>query len=411
MAVSTSGQETKRKRAKVVRAVVLLALLLLAGGWAGWRYYENGVAKAAEAAKAAQPPAKVPVTVATVEKTDFPLFLYGLGTVTPLNSVTVSSRVTGVVTQVPVKQGQMVKQGDLLAEIDPAPYQAALDGAKAKDAQDEATLKNAQVVLDRLSTLLQKTFETQQDVDNQQAVVNTTTAQIAGDKAAIEAAQLNLDYTRITSPITGKTSFRTIDPGNIVQADQSAGLFTVVQLQPIYVSFTLPQEQVPTVNKTFAAGPVSIDALGPDMKTVLASGQLDAVQNQVDQASGTISLKATFANQDNALWPGLSVNARMRVGTLTGATIVPDEAVQHGPDGLFAYVVGDDGKAHRQTISTGPSDGGNTVVAGGLSPGQRVVVAGQYRVADGTSVDARPAPVTAGPAPVHAGTTPAGSAG
>ncbi|WP_457102349.1 efflux RND transporter periplasmic adaptor subunit [Mesorhizobium sp. USDA 4775] len=165
-----------------------------------------------------------------------------------------------------------------------------------------------------------------------------------------------------------------------------------MQLQPIYVSFTQPQDEVSTINKVFAAGPVAIDTLGADMKTVLASGTLEAIQNAVDQASGTISLKATFTNQDNALWPGLSVNTRIRIGTMAGAIVVPDEAVQHGPDGLFAYVVGDDGKVRRQTVKTGPSDGGETVVTDGIAAGQRVVVAGQYRVVDGASVDAATAP-------------------
>jgi multidrug efflux system membrane fusion protein len=409
MTISTNSQGKRRRRTGGI--VLLAALVSLGGGYGLWRNHSDATAKTEETAKSAQSAPKVPVTVANVQKTDFALYLYGLGTVTPLNSVTISSRVTGVVTQVPVKQGQLVKRGDLLAEIDPAPYQAALDQAKAKQAQDEATLKNAQVVLNRLSTLLQKTFETQQDVDNQQAVVNSTAAEIEGDKAAIESAQLNLDYTRITSPLTGKTSFRTIDPGNIVQGNQSTGLFTVVQLQPIYVSFTEPQEEIPAINKTSAAGPVSIDALGPDMKTVLATGRLEAMQNQVDQASGTISLKATFDNQDSALWPGMSVNTRMRIGMLPQAMVVPDEAVQHGPDGLFAYVVGDDGKAHRQAIEAGPSDGGNTVVTNGLKPGQRVVVAGQYRVVDGSSVDAKPAPQPASGGQTHAAAAQAGSVG
>ncbi|WP_137931311.1 efflux RND transporter periplasmic adaptor subunit [Mesorhizobium comanense] len=393
MTTSTPQQAARRRPSRSRGTALLVVLVLLAGGYIVWRGHAAGLAKAAAATQSAPAP-KVPVTVATVQKNDFPLYLYGLGTVTPPNSVSISSRVTGVVTRVPVEEGQMVKQGDLLAEIDPRPYQAVLDQAKAKQAEDEATLKNAQVVLDRLSTLLKKTFETQQDVDNQQAVVNTTAATIEADKAAIEAAQLNLDFTSITAPLTGKTSFRTIDPGNIVQAGQSPGLFTVVQLQPIYVSFTEPQDEVSTINKVFAAGPVAIDTLGTDMKTVLASGTLEAIQNQVDQASGTISLRATFANQDNALWPGLSVNTRIRIGTMAAAITVPDEAVQHGPDGLFAYVVGDDGKVHRQTIKTGPSDGGNTVVTDGLSPGQRVVVGGQYRVVDGASVDAAPAAPT-----------------
>lgn len=373
------------------RGLLLLALLLLAGGgYAAWRWHE-GAAQGAAAAIAATPAPKVPVTAAAVRQDDFPLYLYGLGTVMPSNSVTVSSRVTGVVTQVPVEEGQMVKQGDLLAEIDPRPYQAALDQAAAKLAQDQATLQNAQGVLKRLSTLLQKTFETQQDVDNQQALVNSTLAEIEGDKAAVEAAQLNLDFTKITSPLTGKTSFQAIDPGNIVQANQTAGLFTIVQLQPIEVQFTEPQEDVATINKVFAAGPVTVDALAPDGKTVIATGTLTAIDNKVDQASGTIALKATFANMDNALWPGLSVNARTRIGTLDKAVLAPDEAIQHAPDGLFVYIVSDDGKAHRQVVEVGPSDGGNTVVTSGLTAGQHVVVGGQYRLVDGIAIDPSPA--------------------
>ncbi len=378
----------EKRRGSSRRGLLLLALLLCAGGGYGiWRWHDGAVQGAGRAA-VAQPAPRVPVTAATVRQDDFPLYLYGLGTVMPTNSVTVSSRVTGVVTQVPVEEGQMVKQGDLLAEIDPRPYQAALDQAAAKLAQDQATLQNAQGVLKRLSTLLQKTFETQQDVDNQQALVNSTLAEIEGDKAAIEAAQLNLDFTKITSPLTGKTSFQAIDPGNIVQANQTAGLFTIVQLQPIEVLFTEPQEDVATINKVFAAGPVTVDALASDGKTVIATGTLTAIDNKVDQASGTIALKATFANADNALWPGLSVNARTRIGTLDNAVLAPDEAIQHAPDGLFVYVVGDDGKAHRRAVGAGPSDGGNTVVVAGLAPGEHVVVAGQYRLADGAAVDA-----------------------
>lgn len=387
---------------------MLAALVLAAGGYGAWRYRTDQAAD--EAAHSAQPAPKVPVTVATVRKADFPLYLYGLGTVTSLNSVTVSSQVTGVITAIPVQQGQMVKKGDLLAEIDPRPYQATLDQAVAKQAQDEANLRNAELNLKRFQTLLQKTFETQQNVDAQQALVDSSKAQIDGDKAAVQAAQLNLQFTRITSPLTGKTSFRTVDPGNIVQANQSPGLFTIVQLQPIYVTFTQPQDRVTTINKVFAAGPVPVDALGPDGKTVLGSGTLDAVDNRVDQASGTISLKATFANQDNGLWPGLSVNARMHVGTLAQAVVVPDSAVQHGPDGLFAFVVGDDGKAHRRTVGMGLSDGGSTVITAGLEPGQQVVVSGQFRLDDGTSVDATAASPAVG-AEGQGGATHAGGAG
>lgn len=373
--------------------VPIAALVLLGAGYATWR-----AGDAAKTDRSAAPVTKIPVTVATAQTADFPLYLYGLGTVTPPNSVTVTSQVTGVVTNVAVKQGQLVNKGDLLAEIDPRSYQAMLDLAKAKLAQDQANLANAQGILARLTTLLQKTYESQQNVDNQQAVVNATAAQIEGDKATIAAAQLNLDFTKIKAPLTGKTSFRTVDPGNVVQANQNPGLFSIVQLQPIYVTFTEPQGEVSAINKIHAAGPVAVDAFGADGKTLLGSGTLEAVDNRVDQASGTISLKATFENEDNALWPGLSVKTRMRTGMLSQAVTVPDEAVQHGPDGLFAYVAGDDGKAHRQTVKAGPSDGGNTVISEGLTAGQRVVIAGQYRVVDGVSVDAKPASSSTEPA-------------
>lgn len=386
--------ETRQGQRRLV--LVLLATLVMAsGGYGVWHYRADGIAKAADAPQSSQAAAKVPVTIATVHQADFPLYLYGLGTVTPLNSVTVASRVTGVITNVAVRQGQIVKQGDLLAEIDPRPYQAILDQATAKRAQDEANLKNAELNLKRYQTLLQKSYETQQNVDTQQALVDSTKAQISGDVASVEAAQLNLQFTRITSPLTGRTSFRTIDPGNIVQANQSPGLFTIVQLQPIYVTFTEPQDNVLTINKVFAEGPVSVDALSSDGKTILARGKLDVIDNRVASTSGTISLKAVFTNEDNALWPGLSVNTRTRVGTLPQAVLIPDNAVQHGPDGLFAYVVGDDGKVHRQTIKAGPSDGGNTVITAGLTPDQHVVISGQYRLVDGTSVDATPAAPTA----------------
>lgn len=373
------------------RGLFLIAALIAgAGAYGAWRYHGDLVAEAADSAKPAAL-ASIPVTVTSVVKAGFPLYLYGLGTVDPLNSVTISSRVTGVITNVPVDQGQMVKQGDLLAEIDPRPYQAILDQATAKQAQDEATLRNAQLNLTRLTTLLKKSFETQQDVDAQQALVDSTVAEINADKAAVDAARLNLDFTRITSPLTGKTSFRTIDPGNIVQANQTQGLFTIVQLQPISVAFTQPQEEVAIINKTFAAGPVSVDALAPDGKTVLSSGKLAAINNQVDQASGTISLKAVYDNGDNALWPGLSVTTRLHIGMLPDVTTVPDSAVEHGPGGLFAYVIGADGKAHRQPITTGPTDSGTTVISDGLTPGQQVVVAGQFRLFDGAAVAATPA--------------------
>jgi len=362
---------------------------VLAAGYGGWRYF--GAAEVADAAVNRQgtrqiTPPPVPVTVAAVERADFPVYLYGLGTVQPLKTVTVRSQVDGQITKVEFKQGRMVKEGDVLVQVDPRPYQAALDQALSKKAQDEANLKNAKLNLERYSTLALKDYASKQQVDTQQAMVDQLTAQVAGDQAAIENAQVQLGYTTIKAPITGRAGFRLVDLGNIVRSSDASGIVTIVQLQPITVVFTAPEEQVVEINKALQAGNVPVKALSSDGLKVLAQGRLIWSNNEIDQASGTISLKAVFENQDNALWPGLSVATRLLVETLKQAVVVPDEAVQRGPDGLYAFVVGDDNKAHVQPIKVSQSGDGSSVVTKGLAPGQRVVVAGQYRLVDGSRV-------------------------
>jgi membrane fusion protein, multidrug efflux system len=365
----------------------VLAVVTVAG-YVGWsHFYGNGIRWAARGdTKGGQTPVAIPVTVAQAQTADFAVYLNGLGTVQPYETVTVHSRVDGELTKVAFKQGQMVSEGELLAQIDPRPYQAALDQALAKKAQDEANLKNAQLNLQRYTTLNKEEFSTRQQLDTQQASVDQLNAQIKGDQAAIDNAQTQVGYTTIRSPLSGKTGFRFIDPGNIVHAADTMGVVTIVKLQPISVVFTAPEEDVPQINKALAAGTVPVTALSSDGSKTLSQGHLALVDNKVDQASGTISMKATFENTDNVLWPGLSVSTRLLVETLKHVTVVPEDAVQNGPNGLYAFVVGDDNKAEMRSINIGQEDHGQAVVLQGLSAGEKVVTAGQYRVQQGALV-------------------------
>ena len=376
---------------------VALAAILV-GSFVGWHYFFT--TKAADAALDPKTTASkgggsgpIPVTVARAQKADFPVYLNGLGTVQPYYTVTVRSRVDGQIIKVAFKQGRMVKEGDILVEIDPRPYQAALDQVLAKKAQDEANLKYAKLNLDRYLGLAKKDIAPQQQVDTQQATVDQLTAQIEGDQAAIENAQTQLSYTTIKAPLSGRAGFRLVDPGNIVHASDQNGIVTIVQLQPISVVFTAPEENVPQINKALEQGTaVPVEALSSDGLRTLAEGRLARVNNEVDQASGTIRMKATFENKDNVLWPGLSVSTRLLVDTLKDVTVIPDNAVQRGPNGLYAFVVSDDSKVAVQAIKVGQSNDGESVVEQGLTPGQRVVVAGQYRLMIGSVVQPTEAP-------------------
>jgi multidrug efflux system membrane fusion protein len=368
----------------------VLALAVIVGGaYAAWYSHATNTAADTPAGKQAVL-APVPVTTATVQKADFLVYLNGLGTVQPFQTVTVRSRVDGQITKVDFRQGRMVKEGDVLVEIDPRPYKAALDQVLAKKAQDEANLANAKRDLDRYNSL--KDFASRQQVDTQQALVDQLTAQVAGDQAAIENAQTQVDYTTIKAPLSGRTGFRTVDPGNIVHASDQNGIVTIVQLQPISVVFTAPEEDIQRINKALQDGDVPVKALSSDGLKTLAEGRLALVNNQIDQATGTIGMKAVFANKDDVLWPGLSVTTRVLVDTLKQAVLVPDDAVQRGPDGLYVFLVGDDNKVSMQPVSVSHSDDGQSVVASGLTLGQKVVVAGQYRLQPGSVVQASEAP-------------------
>jgi membrane fusion protein, multidrug efflux system len=379
---------------------------IAAAGYGVWYELAGGVKPVAAQSASTQVAAKIPVTSFEVKKANFPVHVYGLGVVSPFKTVTVKSRVDGQIIKVFFKQGQMVKEGDPLLEIDQRPYTAALEQAVAKKAQDEANLKNDQLNLQRFEQLMTQKFETEQNLDTQKALVDQMTAQVKGDQAAIDNAQTNLGYTSIKAPISGRTGFRLVDPGNIVHAADTTGIVTIAQLQPIAVVFTEPEEQLQAIAKAYGAGEVPVEALTSDGTRTLSQGRLAIMDNSVSQATGTISLKARFDNQDNALWPGLSVNTRMLIDTLKQVIVVPQDGVQHGPSGLFAYVIGNDGKVGVRPIKISQSGDMNAVVAEGLNVGDRIVVAGQSRLFDGAMVEEKP-PTAANAPTTEASATPA----
>jgi membrane fusion protein, multidrug efflux system len=370
---------------RTIRWVVFFAAIAVAGYFGWQRYYgPEAVAKAENAAKAAARKPAVPVSVAQVEKLDFPVYLTGLGTVQGFNTVQLRTRVDGQIDKIAFTEGQVVKEGDLLAEIDPRPYQAALDQAKAKKVQDEANLANANLDLQRYTKLGE--FATRQQLDTQRSTVAQLTAQIAADEAAITNAQTQLNYTQVKSPITGVVGLRLVDIGNIVNAATQTGIVTVAQVEPIAVIFTAPEDQLPYISEAQKAAALKVIAITTDGKKPLAEGQLAVINNQVDTTSGTIRLKAVFDNKSHALWPGQSVLTRLLVKTLKDATVVPDDAIQHGTNGLYAYTVSQDNKAELRKVKVGYSIDGRSVVDEGLSPGQRVITGGQFKVQPGSVV-------------------------
>ena len=376
---------TTLPRLRGVKGALGLAAILLIAGYVGWHYASASQTDAAH--RQSKAPTPIPVTVQSIQNSDFPVYLNGLGTVQPYDTVTVRSRVDGQVVKVGFRQGQMVNEGDLLVQIDPRPFQAALEQAQAKKAQDEANLKNAQLDLKRYSTLAVQDYASRQQLDTQQATVDQLTAQIKGDQASIDNAETQLSYATIRSPLSGKTGFRLVDPGNIVHASDQSGIVTIVKLQPISVVFTAPEENIGQINRALAAGSVPVIATSSDGTKVIAKGHLALVDNQVDQASGTIHMKATFQNADNALWPGLSVATRLLVDTRKNVLVAPTDAIQHGPNGLYAFVVGKDNKVAAHDVKVGDEGAAQTVVLEGLANGDRVVTAGQYRLTEGAVVD------------------------
>ncbi len=361
-------------------AAALAALLL-------WRLdHASGVGRAA--AEALPPP--IPVTETAVTTQNVPEYLYGLGTVQAYNTVAVKSRVDGQIVKLFFKEGDEAKAGAPLIEIDPRPYQAALDAARAQKEKDEAQLETAKADLARYAKLVGHGFQTVQQYDQQKGLVKQLEAAIKGDEAQIETAKLNLGYTLIRAPIAGRLGARLVDVGNFVRAADNTTLVTINEVRPIFVSFTLPQKDLYPVRHIEADAPLSIEALSGDGKGVLGRGRLTFIDNAIDQSTGTIGMKARFANKGERLWPGEFVDVKVVLRTLKDVPTVPSPAVEEGPDGHYVYVIRKNDTVERRPVEIGESGDGVTVIKRGLKPGERVVVQGQYRLKNGARAASRP---------------------
>jgi multidrug efflux system membrane fusion protein len=378
---------SKIRRHPLISGAALAALLLLA-----WR---AAVHEPADAAPRNAPTA-IAVDTAAVTHADVPIYLSGLGTVQAFYTVTVTARVDGELQKVGFTEGQTVHKGDLLAQIDPRPNQAAYEQAVATKGKDAAQLANAKRDFERYTVLQPQNLASKQTLDTQRAMVDQLTAQVQVDQAAIDNARTQLDYTRITSPINGRTGIRLVDPGNIVHAAATTGIVVVTQVQPISVIFTLPEEDMPAVNIALSSGPVTVTTVSRDGGTELDQGTLTLVDNMIDQTTGTAKFKATFNNTHNTLWPGQYVNARVLVRTERNALTLPTTAVQLGPNGPFTYVVKPDSTVEVRPLKIGNESGGLTIVRSGLALNERVVTSNQYRLQAGAHVRAAAAEAAAG---------------
>ena len=390
------GPSSQSARVSAHRAVVkTLSLLIVAGlltsAWhwrAAWYSQKTRSTSAQQAAQPIADQTRVPVDAATARRQSFPIYLNGLGVAQAWNTVTIRVRVDGQIDKINFQEGQMVNQGDLLLQIDPRPFQAALDQAAAKKALDEALLANSKHDLERYSKVGTLAVS-QQQIDTQAALVKQQEAQVKADQGAIDNAQVQLGYTTITAPIAGRMGFRLVDRGNIVHANDQTGVAVITQIQPIAVVFTAPEEELPRINTALKGGPLPVTALTSDGKTELDKGTLALVDNQVDTATGSIRLKARFDNSDNKLWPGLTVATRLQVETLHDVVVVPDIAVQRGPEGRFAYVVDEANRAEMRKLDIGKIEDGSAVINRGIEPGERVVTSGYYRLQPGIPVEIR----------------------
>lgn len=333
-------------------------------------------------------PSPIAVDVAAVERADVPVFLEGLGTVQAFYTVTVTARVDGQIEKVAFREGQHVRKGDLLVQIDPRPYQAALGVALATRAKDEALLANARLDMERYEQLAPEDLASKQTVDTQRALIAQLTAQVKGDAAAIDNARTQLDYTTITSPIEGRTGIRLVDPGNIVHASDTAGMVVVTQLEPVAVMLSLPEENFGELSAALKRGPVTATALSRDDKSVLGTGTVELIDNQIDQATGTIRVKAILPNREQQLWPGQFVNLRVQTQIRSQVLTIPESALERGPDGTFTYVVQPDSTVAVAPLTVGEQQGDIVVVDKGVSAGQQVVTSNQYRLQPGALVRA-----------------------
>lgn len=375
--------------------MIVFVLVVIAGG-VGWQYratwmpYLEPLLQSKNVPAAKTGPRTVPVVTAVVKQRDMDIFLNGLGTVTALKIATIRSRVEGELVKVSFTEGQLVQEGDLLAEIDPRPFEVQKDQAEGQLARDEATLKAARLTLERYQKLLPTKSVTQQDVDDQTALVEQTVGAIKTDTALVANAQLQLSYCRITAPFTGRIGLRLVDQGNIVRANDPTGIAVMTQVDPIAVVFTIPQDDIYRVQQKMRGGvPLRVDAYDRDFRTRLASGKLLATDNQVDSTTGTLRLKAVFEYDGNSLFPNQFVNTRLLVDTRQNALVVPSAAVQRGPTSTFVYLVKPDETVEQRAVVTGPTEGAETLIESGLNPGDVVVTDGIDKLQSGAKISMR----------------------
>jgi membrane fusion protein, multidrug efflux system len=408
--LATVGPAVKHgRRAPLIVGLVMIAVA--SGGYLGWQHFSHGPSAAKP-----EPPPPVPVIAASVQQQNFPIVLTGIGNVTALNSATVRSLVTEQILSIDFKDGQLVKKGELLAQLDPSTLQAQLDQAEANLARDEAHLENGRINLGRYIPLQKQGFAPVQQVTTQQAKIAQEEATIKADQAAVEYAKTQLSYTKLVAPFNGVAGIRLLDVGNIIHATTSRGspsepnaLVVINQVQPISVMFTLGAAAIPEVQEALAKGPVKVIALSADGKTELETGTLAAIDNQANTTSGTITLKAIFANPDRKLWPGMFVNVRVVTQMEDNGLTVPLDAVQQGPQGQYVFVVGSDRKVAMQPVSVRETLNGEALIDKGLSTGETVVVRGQYRLTPGTVVslaDPNDPAAVPNPTPASAGLLP-----
>jgi membrane fusion protein, multidrug efflux system len=356
-------------------------------------------------------PQSIAVDTTAVKRADVPVYLQGLGTIQAFNTVTITARVDGELQKIGFVEGQMVNKGDLLAQIDPRPFQAVLGQAMAAKAKDEATLQSAKADLERYIELAPENLASKQTLDAQRALVAGLEAQIKGDQANIDNARTQLQYTTITSPIQGRTGIRRVDAGNNVHATDTNGIVVVTQMQPIALIFTLPEDALESVSSALGTGPVTVAAMSRDGSTELDRGTVTLVDNQIDQTTGTIRLKAVFPNTQNKLWPGQYIDARLLVRTEKSALTIPAAAVQRGPNGVFTYVVKSDSTVEARPLKVGEESGSIMVVKDGIGDGERVVTSNQYRLQPGAHVKISSTnPVGGGPEATVAEQPPASAA-
>jgi membrane fusion protein, multidrug efflux system len=368
---------------RAIGAISIIALAAIAVIW--WL----GVRNPAPPAVAQTAPQAVPVTAGIVASQNIPIFLNGIGTVQAYNMVAIKSRVDGQIVKVDFKEGQDVNAGDPLFQIDPRPFQAALEQAQASKQKDEAQLAGAQLDLDRYEKLIGSGWQTRQSYDHQKATVGQLQASIKGDEAQINTAKLNLSYADIRSPIDGRLGARLVDKGNLVHANDNNPLVMITEVKPIFVSFTLPQETLEDLRENHKGSPLVVYAYSGDGKKQLAVGKLTLIDNSIDQATGTIHLKARFDNEDERLWPGQFVSLRVVLSTWSNIATVPSQTVQNGPSGNYAYIIKSDNTVERRDVEVASIQDGIAVVTKGLSAGERVVVDGQYRLTNGARVNPR----------------------